>query len=163
MMRRATARVAPTTGRGDGFYKDLALRVGQMGIRALAFDYFGRTAGTGARDDAFDFAPHVQAMTFPFYSGFSRPVAGADGATLDQAKKIRVPVLGLYGGADQGIPVSDVERLDKELDVAGVEYEIHVYPGAPHSFFDRKMAEFVEESADAWTRVLNFIHAHSKN
>ena len=40
---------------------------------------------------------------------------------------------------------------------AGVEHEIHVYPGAPHSFFDRKQEEFAEESEDAWRRILGFL------
>src|SRR5215210_5424350 len=43
-----------------GFYKDLALRFAQVGVRALAIDYFGRTAGLTPRDDSFEFMPHVQ-------------------------------------------------------------------------------------------------------
>ena len=42
------------------FYEELALRFAERGIGALAFDYFGRTAGTGTRDDDFDYMPHVQ-------------------------------------------------------------------------------------------------------
>jgi carboxymethylenebutenolidase len=34
------------------------------------------------------------------------------------------------------------------------------YEGAPHSFFDRKYDDFADESADAWTRVLDFIRVH---
>jgi carboxymethylenebutenolidase len=40
---------------------------------------------------------------------------------------------------------------------AGVEHELVVYDGAPHSFFDRKQEEFAAESADAWSRTLAFI------
>src|SRR5829696_4673949 len=40
-----------------GFYKDLALRFGEVRVRALAFDYFGRTAGLSPRDDSFEFMP----------------------------------------------------------------------------------------------------------
>jgi len=36
-----------------------------------------------------------------------------------------------------------------------------VYPGAPHSFFDRKQEEFAADSQDAWNRVLAFLAAHS--
>jgi len=42
-----------------------------------------------------------------------------------------------------------------------VEHEIVVYPGATHSFFDRRATEFAEASADAWKRVLGFIAAHT--
>jgi len=50
-----------------------------------------------------------------------------------------------------------VARFDQALTKAGVPHEVVVYPGAPHSFFDRKYEEFSNESADAWRRVLNFI------
>lgn len=96
-----------------------------------------------------------------FYAGLSRVLPGAGSSALDQANKIHYPVLGLFGGADQGIPTSDVEMLDQKLDQAGVEHEIIIYPGAPHSFFDRRAAEFAQASADAWKRVLGFIAAHS--
>jgi carboxymethylenebutenolidase len=45
------------------FYEELALRFAERGYAALAFDYFGRTAGTGPRDDAFEYAPHVEQTT----------------------------------------------------------------------------------------------------
>jgi carboxymethylenebutenolidase len=70
---------------------------------------------------------------------------------------VRAPVLGLYGGADRGIPVEDVESYDRALEEAGVEHRIVVYPDAPHSFFDRKMSEHAEACRDAWAAVLGFI------
>ncbi|GAC1349895.1 MAG: dienelactone hydrolase family protein [Ktedonobacteraceae bacterium] len=192
------------------FYKELALRLAEAGISAVAIDYFGRTAGLSARDESFDFWPHVQQIQlqtfftdvtaalaylrtgdganrstftvgfcmggtisfltgtkdFPlagvigFYAGMSRNFGGA-GTLLEQAEHIRYPALGLFGGADQGIPVSDVQRFDEELDKAGVEHEIVIYEGAPHSFFDRRYEEFADASADAWQRVLDFISAYS--
>ena len=45
------------------FYEELALRFAERGYDALAIDYFGRTAGHGARDDDFEFRPHVDATT----------------------------------------------------------------------------------------------------
>ena len=74
-----------------------------------------------------------------------------------QAGLVRAPVLGLYGGADRGIPVSDVEAYDRALDEAGIEHRIVVFPDAPHSFFDRSMSEHAEACRDAWARVLTFI------
>src|SRR5947209_944469 len=44
------------------FYKELALRFSETGIAAIAMDYFGRTAGLTARDDSFEFWPHVQQL-----------------------------------------------------------------------------------------------------
>jgi carboxymethylenebutenolidase len=77
------------------------------------------------------------------------------------AGEFAAPVLGLMGGADQGIPLEEIERFDEALEAAGIEHDLVVYPGAPHSFFDRKAEEYAAESADAWDRVLTFIDAHS--
>ena len=96
-----------------------------------------------------------------FYSGFTRKFEGSGVTALEQAHKIRYPVLDLFGGADPGITEAMIKQLDDELDKAGVEHEIVTYPGAPHSFFDRKATEYARESADAWNRVLGFIAAHS--
>jgi carboxymethylenebutenolidase len=96
-----------------------------------------------------------------FYTGLSRQLPGANGTVLDESVHEKYPFLGLYGGADQGIPVEQVHQLDENLDKAGIEHEIVIYPGAPHSFFDRRYEEFANESADAWKRVLAFIAAHS--
>jgi carboxymethylenebutenolidase len=76
---------------------------------------------------------------------------------LAHAPEIRRPVLGLFGGADQAIPVGQVEEFESALAEAGVEHDIHVYPGAPHSFFDKKQDEFTQESDDAWRRMLGFL------
>ena len=94
----------------------------------------------------------------PFYAGLSRPIPGAKGSTFEQASKIHTPVLGLFGGADPGIPASDIEQLDQQLDSAGVKHEVVTYAGATHSFFDRRHAEFAEASTDAWMRVLKFMN-----
>jgi len=65
------------------------------------------------------------------------------------------------GGADEAIPVEDVEEFDRQLAEAGVEHEVKIYDGAPHSFFDRKQEEFADASEDAWRRVLAFVERYS--
>lgn len=92
----------------------------------------------------------------PFYAGMSRDFGGA-GTALDHGARIAYPVVGFFGGADQGIPESAVQELDRRLDQAGVAHRLTIYPGAPHSFFDRRATEFADASADAWQRLLNFI------
>ena len=71
------------------------------------------------------------------------------------------PILALQAGDDPGIPVEDSEAFDAALTAAGVEHELVIYPGAPHSFFDRKHEEFAEASGDAWNRVLGFLERYS--
>jgi len=78
-------------------------------------------------------------------------------APADLAGETHSAVLGLFGGADQGITPDLVHTYDEALSEAGVDHEIVSYPNAPHSFFDRKFDEFASESADAWGRVLDFV------
>jgi carboxymethylenebutenolidase len=93
-----------------------------------------------------------------FYAALDGSRFGIDGP-LQRAADIGGPILGLFGGADQGIPVEQVEQFDTALTAAGVEHEIHVYPGAPHSFFDRRYEEYAEACEDAWRRTLGFLSA----
>ena len=97
-----------------------------------------------------------------FYAGMNRVLDQGKGTALDAAPSIRVPVLGLFGGADTGIPPEQVQALDQALDQAGIPHEVVIYPGAPHSFFDRRATEYAEASADAWRRVLAFISARAQ-
>jgi len=90
---------------------------------------------------------------------YGRPGPGQDGSPgpTQRAGDLQAPILGLMGGDDAGIPVEDVREFERALEEAGVEHELVVYDGAPHSFFDRKFAEFADASDDAWRRVLDFV------
>ena len=78
-------------------------------------------------------------------------------APVDVAARISAPVLGLFGGADAGITPEAIASFDAALTAAGVDHRLETYPGAPHSFFDRKATEFADASAAAWDEVLRFI------
>jgi carboxymethylenebutenolidase len=82
-------------------------------------------------------------------------------SSIDLVPEMECPVLALIGGDDPSIPPEMVEEFEKALTKAGIEHEIHVYPDAPHSFFDRAQEKFADESADAWRRVLAFIDKYS--
>jgi carboxymethylenebutenolidase len=92
----------------------------------------------------------------PFYAGLSRDFGGR-GTVLSMAEKVAYPVCAFFGGADQGIPPEQVAELDHKLDTAGVAHHLETYPGAPHSFFDRRATDYADASADAWKRLLAFI------
>jgi carboxymethylenebutenolidase len=99
--------------------------------------------------------------TIGFYAGLSRQMPGTPASVLDESVKVRTPFLGLFGGADQNIPLALVQQLDENLDRAGVEHQIVVYEGAPHSFFDRRAADYAVASGDAWTKMLAFVRQRS--
>jgi carboxymethylenebutenolidase len=67
------------------------------------------------------------------------------------------PILALQAGADQNITAEDNAAFEAALTAAGVEHELVTYEGAPHSFFDRKQADYADASDDAWRRVLDFL------
>jgi carboxymethylenebutenolidase len=192
------------------YYEELAVRFAEIGVEAVALDYFGRTAGVGERGDDFDYSQHVPQTTWAglsadisaaaayvrgtrartgslFTAGFCMGgrnaflsatlglgLAGVIGfygfpggssrndspAPMDVASKFECPVLGIFGGADGAIPVATVQQFRDALIAAGVEQEIVVEPDAPHSFFDRKAADYQAQSDDAWNRVRRFIDSH---
>ena len=94
-----------------------------------------------------------------FYPGLNAKDRPGRPNLVTDSDQIKLPLLALFGGADENIPPADREAFDAGLERAGVDHEIVVYPGAPHSFFDRKQEEFGEASTDAWTRVLDFLAA----
>lgn len=80
---------------------------------------------------------------------------------MDLAKSFKAPVLGLYGGADQGIPVDGVEKFKGEISAAGSKSEIVIYPDAPHGFHADYRPSYRQSAAeDGWKRLLAWLKAH---
>jgi carboxymethylenebutenolidase len=131
--------------------------VREAGCRAVftvGFCFGGRHSWLAAA------AGHGLAGSIGFYG---RPGIGRDGTPgpTQRAGELAAPILALMGGDDPGIPPEDVAEFERALDAAGVEAEVVMYPGAPHSFFDRKYEAFAQESDDAWRRTLAFVERHS--
>jgi carboxymethylenebutenolidase len=73
---------------------------------------------------------------------------------VDIAPTLSVPVLGLYGGKDTGIPLESVEKMRSRLQSGSSRSEIVVYPEAPHAFFADYRPSYREtEAKDAWERL----------
>ena len=191
------------------YYKELADRFAEIGVDAVAIDFFARTAPTEDRSEKFDFMSQVP-LTKPetlqadiaaaaaylktadggqvrslysvgfCFGGALSYLQAASGLgyagvigfygwplglkrwpdrpkPIDAAPRFKARVLSIFGGADEGIPQADVDAFSEACRKAGVKHDVTVYPGAPHSFFDRKYAEFAEASADAWNRVQAFV------
>ncbi|QMS92441.1 dienelactone hydrolase family protein [Nostoc edaphicum CCNP1411] len=74
---------------------------------------------------------------------------------VDIASKLTVPVLGLYGGKDTGIPLDTVEQMRDRLKSSSSKSEIIVYPDAPHAFFaDYRPSYREKEAKEGWKRLL---------
>lgn len=193
------------------FYEELALRLAENGIEALTIDYFGRTAGTHARGEDFEYMPHVDRVGYAsvvqdmqagvdelrsranvravfsvgfcfggrlaflsatrrelglagaigFYGPPHTPRGGIPAPAAETAAGQTAAVLGLFGGDDASIPAEGIAEYERALAGAGADHEMVTYPGAPHSFFDRKAADFASESEDAWQRLVEFVHRHT--
>ncbi|PTD95550.1 dienelactone hydrolase family protein [Pseudothauera lacus] len=80
---------------------------------------------------------------------------------IDVAAALHAPVLGLYGGQDQGIPVEDVDMMRDALSAAASPSEIVLYPDAPHAFHaDYRPSYRSAEAADGWERLLAWLRQH---
>jgi carboxymethylenebutenolidase len=82
---------------------------------------------------------------------------------IDVTDKLNAPVLGLYGGADAGIPQNMVDRLRAGLLAFGKDQEsmIHVYEGMPHAFHADYRPSYRKEAAeDGWKRMLAWFKKH---
>lgn len=80
---------------------------------------------------------------------------------IDVADELKAPVLGLYGGADNGIPNDTVERMREALKKAGSKSDIILYPDTPHGFHaDYRPSYRPEQAKDAWGRLQKWFKEH---
>jgi carboxymethylenebutenolidase len=80
---------------------------------------------------------------------------------IDIAAELKAPVLGLYGAADQGIPVDTVEKMAAACKAAGKTCEIKIYPDTPHGFnADYRPSYRAEAAKDGWARMLAWFKQH---
>jgi len=78
--------------------------------------------------------------------------------------KINAPILGLFGGQDQGITPSDVKKFEEEMKKTGKRIEVVIYPDAGHAFENpnNKSGYRAADAADAWKRTVNFLSSALK-
>ncbi len=97
-----------------------------------------------------------------WYGGLVRPVTPLTPThPIDVAATLSVPVLGLYGADDTGIPVETVEKMQAALKAAGSRSQIHLYPDTPHAFHaDYRPSYRQTQADDGWKRCLAWLAAH---
>lgn len=97
-----------------------------------------------------------------WYGPVARSYFAGDKSVIDRAASIKVPVLGLYGAADSGIPVDTLTQLEAALKAAGnTQCEFVVYPDTPHAFYADYRPSYRKAAADdAWARALAWFKKH---
>ena len=120
-------------------------------------------------------APRIGALGWDFGGGWALNTAMLFPGELDAAiiyygqvttdegrlAPMEVPLLGLFGAKDLGIPVRTVHRFENALQNLGKNYEIEIYPDAAHAFADPASTNYNATVAEqAWTRALEFLNRH---
>ena len=125
-------------------------------VAATGFCWGGRIAWLYAAHN-----PRLKAAV-AWYGPVSRPATPNNPKhPVDIAANLDVPVLGLYGGADAGIPNETVEQMQAALKAAGKPSQIHLYPGMPHAFHADYRPSYRKEAADdGWKRMLEWFRKH---
>lgn len=135
----ATANFAQESGKGD---------VAKLGI--TGFCWGGRIVWLYA-----EHSPQLKAGAAWYGRLVGDPSENQPKHPVNIAADLKAPVLGLYGGKDQGIPLETIEQMRTALQKAKVDAEIVVYPNAPHAFFADYRPSYVEADAKAaWQKML---------
>ncbi len=97
-----------------------------------------------------------------WYGGLIRPASPMNPKhPIDVAATLTVPVLGLYGGADTGIPNDTVEKMQVALKAANSKSDFILYPDIPHGFHADYRPSYRKETADdAWKKLLAWFKKH---
>jgi len=130
-------------------------------------DRLGATGFCGGGATAMHLAtehPGVTAVV-PWYGPLGPRYKDYTGDALSLVDKLTMPILGLYGEADGGIPAATVKRFESELKKKNSSVEFVLYPGAPHAFFsdDRPDVYRKEAAEDGWKRCIAFFARHLKS
>ena len=141
----ATAEWAKSTGKAD---------TSKLGI--TGFCWGGRQVWLYAAHN-----PELKAGV-AWYGVLQRPkTAMTPDNPLDLVNRINAPILGLYGGADPGIPIAQIDALRSALKAAGRPSQIIVYPDTPHGFnADYRPSYRPQRAKDGWKRMLAWFKQH---
>jgi len=82
----------------------------------------------------------------------------------ESLNKIHAPILGLFGGKDQGITPEDVAKFEAALKKLGKKIDVKIYPDAGHAFENpnNKTGYRADDAADAWKLTVGFLDANLK-
>jgi carboxymethylenebutenolidase len=143
---------------------DLDATVGWAGANGGDLTRLGVTGFCWGGRITWMYAAHNPAVkaAVAWYGPLARPATSLSPRhPVDVAPELTVPVLGLYAGADAGIPNDTVERMRAALAAAGSRSEIVSYPDMPHGFHADYRPTYRREAAeDGWKRMLEWFRQH---
>ena len=129
-------------------------------------DRLGATGFCGGGTTAMHFATDYPGVTaaVPWYGPLGPRYKDYPGDAFSLVDKLTMPILGLYGEADGGIPAADVKRFEAELKKKNANVEFVLYPGVPHRFFSDDSPQSYKKDAaeDGWKRCVAFFSKHLK-
>ena len=129
-------------------------------------DRLGATGFCGCGATAMHMATEYPGVTavVPWYGPLGPRYKDYTGDAFSLVDKLTMPILGLYGEADGGIPAATVKSFESELKKKNSSVEFVLYPGAPHAFFsdDRPDVYRKEAAEDGWKRCIAFFTKHLK-
>lgn len=141
----ATVAWAKASGKGD---------VARLGL--VGFCWGGRVAWLYAAH-----SPDLKAAVAFYGRVVGDKTANNPVHPIDLAAQLKAPVLGLYGGADTGIPVATVEQMKAACAAAGKTCDVTVYPDTPHAFHADYRPSYREGPAkDGWAKATAFLKQH---
>jgi carboxymethylenebutenolidase len=162
-------RTAGTTDRGDDFeYMPHVQQVDPANVRLDVAAAIERLRTTGGAGPVFTVGFCFGGSQSWRLSASDLDLAGVIGfygrpvLVNDVVDQMHIPMLLQIAGADQATPQEEFAEFERRLSAQGVEHDMKVYDGAPHSFFDRAFAEWKDAGADSWRRMLEFVAGHSE-
>jgi carboxymethylenebutenolidase len=125
-------------------------------LAITGFGYGGRITWLYAAHN-----PNVKAGVAWYGRLTGHPTSMTPKQPIDVAGSLTIPVLGLYGGKDEGIPLDSVYRMRVAISRGGNRSRIVVYPNAPHAFHADYRPSYRKEAAeDGWRRMLEWFKAN---
>ena len=162
-------RTAGTTPRGDGFeHMPHVRQVDPANVQADVAAAMARLRSTAGAGPVFTVGFCFGGSQSWRLSAGDLDLAGVIGfygrpsLVGDVIDRMHIPMLLQIAGADQATPPEEFAEFERKLSAQGVEHDMKVYEGAPHSFFDRAFAEWKDAGADSWRRILDFVAGHSE-
>ena len=148
----------------DQAYSDLDATIAWAGKNGGQLDHLGITGFCRGGRMVWMYAvhnPRVKAAVAWYGPLDGKKTDAFPSHPVDVVDQLKVPVLGLYGGLDKGIPQTDIDAMKAKIAKDGAKAEFMVYLTAEHGFnADYRPSYNVDAATDGWKRMLDWFKAN---